>query len=110
LRDFVWVGDCVRAALWTLQDPTAPSGLYNVGSGTARSFLDQAKIVFNEMGVEPNIEFVDLPANLRGKYQYYTCADMRKFRAAGFACASTTLEEGLRRYVHGYVEAEDSFC
>jgi len=104
------VGDCVRAALWALQDPTALSGLYNVGSGTARSFLDQAKIVFNEMGVEPSIEFVDLPANLRGKYQYYTLADMRKIRAAGFAGASTTLEGGLRRYVHDYLEAEDNFC
>lgn len=110
LRDFVWVGDCVQAALWALQDPTAPSGLYNVGSGNARSFLDMAKIIFNEMGVEPNIEFVDLPANLRGKYQYYTCADMRKVRGAGFASASTALEDGLRRYVHDYLGAEDSFC
>ena len=110
LRDFVWVGDCVRAAVWALQAPTARSGLYNVGSGSARSFLDKAKIVFNEIGVEPSIEFVDLPANLRGKYQYYTCADMRKVRAAGFAGPSTTLEDGLRRYVHDYLEAEDSFC
>jgi ADP-L-glycero-D-manno-heptose 6-epimerase len=110
LRDFVWVEDCVRAALWALQDPTAPPGLYNVGSGTARSFLDMAKIVFNEMGVEPSIEFVGLPAYLRGKYQYYTCADMRKVRAAGFAGASTTLEDGLRRYVHDYLEAAERFC
>jgi ADP-L-glycero-D-manno-heptose 6-epimerase len=110
LRDFVWVGDCVRAALWVLQDPTAPSGLYNVGSGSARSFLDKAMIVFTEMGVEPSIEFVDLPANLRGKYQYNTCADMRKIRAAGFTGASTALEDGLRRYIHDYLEAVDNFC
>ena len=64
--------------------------------------------MFGEMGVEPNIEFVDLPANLRRKYQYYTCADMRKVRAAGFPGASTTLEDGLRRYVHDYLEADDS--
>jgi ADP-L-glycero-D-manno-heptose 6-epimerase len=110
VRDFVWVGDCVQATLWALQHPTAPSGLYNIGSGSARSFLDKAKIIFSEMHLEPNIEFVDLPANLRGKYQYYTCADMRRVRAAGFAYAPTTLEDGLKRYVHDYLEAEDSFC
>ena len=85
LRDFVWVGDCVRIALWALEEPGAPSGLYNVGSGTARSFLDKAKIMFEEMGAEPYVKFVDLPANLRGKYQYYTCASMDKAREASFA-------------------------
>ena len=110
LRDFVWVGDCVQVALWALQEASAPSGLYNVGSGIARSFLDQAKIMFKEMQVEPNIEFIDLPANLRDKYQYYTCADMRKLRAAGYSRASTALEEGLRRYVHDYLESGDGFC
>jgi ADP-L-glycero-D-manno-heptose 6-epimerase len=109
LRDFVWVGDCVDIALWALQDSSAPSGLYNVGSGTARSFLDQAKIMFEEMDVEPNVEFVDLPANLRGKYQYYTCADMGKICAAGFPGTLTSLEDGLRRYVRDYLDAGDAY-
>ena len=109
LRDFVWVGDCVDIALWAFQDSSAPSGLYNVGSGTARSFLDQAKIMFEEMDVEPNVEFVDLPANLRGKYQYYTCADMGKIRASGFPGTLTSLEDGLRRYVREYLDAGDAY-
>lgn len=110
MRDFVWVGDCVRLALWALEDPAAPSGLYNVGSGAARSFLDKANIIFKEMGVEPKVEFVDLPANLRGKYQYYTRANMDKARGAGFAAPSTSLEEGLRLYVRDYLETADPYC
>jgi ADP-L-glycero-D-manno-heptose 6-epimerase len=107
LRDFVWVEDCVRLALWALESPGAPSGLYNAGSGIARSFLEMAKIMFKEMGVEPNVEFVDLPANLRGKYQYYTCASMEKAREAGFAAPATALEDGLRVYIRDYLEAAD---
>ena len=87
LRDFVWVGDCVRVALWALQEPGAQSGLYNVGSGTARTFLDKAKIMFAEMGVAPNVDFIDLPAALRSKYQYYTCGSIDKLRLAGYAGA-----------------------
>jgi ADP-L-glycero-D-manno-heptose 6-epimerase len=109
LRDFVWVGDCVNVARWALEEPSAPSGLYNVGSGVARSFIDKARITFREMGMEPQIEFIDLPANLRGKYQYYTCASTDKLRAAGYAKPLTSLEDGLRYYVRGYLEAEDRF-
>jgi ADP-L-glycero-D-manno-heptose 6-epimerase len=110
LRDFVWVGDCVQVALWALSHPAGKSGLYNVGSGQPRSFLDKAKIMFKEMGVEPNIDFLDMPLNLKGKYQYYTCANMNKIRAAGFSTALTNLEQGLRLYVHDYLETADAFC
>ena len=109
MRDFVWVGDCVRIALWALEDPGAPSGLYNAGSGAARSFLDKARIIFNVMGVEPDVEFVDLPANLKYKYQYYTKANLEKLRNGGFAPKMTTLEDGLRTYVREYLEAPDPF-
>jgi len=109
LRDFVWVGDCVNIALWALLNGAAPSGLYNVGSGAARSFLDKAKIVFAEMGVAPKIEFIDLPANLRGKYQYFTCANMDKLRAAGFNQDLTPLEDGLRLYVRDFLEKADPY-
>jgi ADP-L-glycero-D-manno-heptose 6-epimerase len=110
LRDFVWVGDCVDVALWALKDQSAASGLYNVGSGVARSFYDKARIMFAELGVDPKIEFIDLPANLKGKYQYYTCASLDKLRAAGYNQSMTSLENGLRKYVQGYLEATDPFC
>ncbi len=110
MRDFVWVGDCVNVALWALNDALAPSGLYNVGSGVARPFLDKAKILFAEMGIEPNVEFIDLPENLRGKYQYFTCGEMTKLREAGFAKPLTSLEAGLRMYVRDYLDASDHFC
>ena len=109
-RDFVWVGDCVRVVTWLMQDQGAPSGLYNVGAGRARSFLEKAKIIFHEIGVEPNFEFVELPANLKGKYQYYTCANMDKLRVAGFSKPLTSLEDGLRIYIHDYLESADVFC
>ncbi len=109
LRDFVWVGDCVNVARWALEDASAPSGLYNVGSGVARSFADKARIAFRELGMEPRIEFIDLPANLKGKYQYYTCASTEKLRAAGFKTPLTGLEEGLRLYIGDYLETADRF-
>jgi len=109
MRDFAWVDDCVRIALWALQEQSAPSGLYNVGSGTARTFLDKAKIMFAELGVEPNVEFVDIPATLRGKYQYFTCANMDKLRATGFAQPLTSLEDGLRMYIRDYLETSDAY-
>ncbi len=109
LRDFVWVGDCVQVALWALRDPGAQSGLYNVGSGTARAFLEMAKIVFAEMDAVPNVEFIDLPAELRGKYQYYTCGSIDKLRSAGYAQPSTSLEDGLKLYVGNYLETADGY-
>jgi len=107
LRDFVWVGDCVGVVRWALA--AAPSGLYNVGSGTARSFREKAEIMFAEMGVPAAIDYVDLPQNLRGKYQYYTCASLQKLRAAGYNAPMTSLEEGLARYLSDYLETADAF-
>jgi ADP-L-glycero-D-manno-heptose 6-epimerase len=109
LRDFVWVGDCVQIALWALEERGAPSGLYNVGAGAARTFLDKAKIIFEQMGAEPDVEFVDLPAHLLGKYQYYTCANLDKLRAAGFRASMTSLEDGLKIYVRDYLETVDPY-
>ena len=108
-RDFVWIGDCVNATLWALEDPAAQSGLYNVGSGVTRTFLDIATILFQQLGAEPDVEFIDMPDCLRPKYQYYTCARIDKLRAAGFAWPSTSLEDGLRRYVTEFLETDDPF-
>jgi ADP-L-glycero-D-manno-heptose 6-epimerase len=109
MRDFVWVGDCARVALWALEEQSAQCGLYNVGSGTARTFLDIAKIMFAELGVEPNVEFLDLPVNLRGKYQYYTLANMDKLRAARFTQTLTSLDDGIQLYVRDYLETADAY-
>jgi ADP-L-glycero-D-manno-heptose 6-epimerase len=107
-RDFVHVDDCVAAALWLLENPQV-SGLFNVGSGRARSFLDLARAVFAALGEPERIEFVDMPAELRGRYQYFTEAPLDRLRAAGFAAQATPLEEGVRRYVQDFLLAEDPY-
>jgi ADP-L-glycero-D-manno-heptose 6-epimerase len=98
LRDFVYVKDCVAAVRWLLENPTV-SGLFNVGTGAARSFLDLVEAVGAAVGHSPNVRFIDTPAELRDKYQYFTQADMTKLRAAGFDRRFHTLEEGVRDFV-----------
>lgn len=109
LRDFVWVDDCVDVTLWALRTEGVKSGLYNVGSGTARSFLDKARIVFAALNVPEQVEFIDLPDNLKGKYQYYTCATLDKLSAAGYNRPMTRLEDGLTEYCNAYLAAPDRY-
>jgi len=98
LRDFVFVDDCVDHMLWLRQHPQA-AGIYNSGTGRARTFLDLVKAVFTALKLEPQIEFIEMPASLSKQYQNYTQADMSKLRAAGYDAPSTSLEEGVDRYV-----------
>lgn len=107
-RDFVWVGDCVAAMLWLLDQPRV-SGLFNVGSGQARSFLDLTRAVFAALGQDPRVEWADTPVEIREKYQYFTEARMERLRAAGFAAPATPLEEGVRRYVQDFLLREDPY-
>ena len=102
VRDFVFVKDAVDVTLFCGENPKA-SGLFNCGTGKARSWNDLAKAVFAAMGLEPNIEFIEMPPALRSKYQYFTQAEMGKIRAAGYAQAFTSLEDGIREYVQGYL-------
>ena len=95
LRDFVHVGDCVGHMLWLAKHPH-PGGLYNSGTGTTRSFLDLARAVFAAVGRTPNVEFVDMPADLAAQYQNYTRAEMGKLRAVGCGVLPTPLELGVR--------------
>jgi ADP-L-glycero-D-manno-heptose 6-epimerase len=104
MRDFVHVDDCVAIALWLLDHPGV-SGLFNCGTGTARSFADLARAVFTAMGREPRIEYVPMPEDLRGKYQYFTEAPMAKLRQSGFQPAPTGLEQGVASYVAWLREA-----
>lgn len=108
LRDFVWVGDIVAVILWMLQNPHV-NGIYNVGTGQARSFYDLAKATWAAMGKEPKIGFKDMPETLRDKYQYYTQADLTHLRNAGFIQPMTSLEEGVRQYVQNYLNKEDMY-
>ncbi len=108
MRDFVHVDDCVDAMLWLLDNPRA-SGLFNIGTGRARSFLDLVNAMFAAMGRAPDIQFVDVPADLKGKYQYFTEAPIDRLRAAGWNGQSTTLEEGVRRYVQDFLMQADPY-
>lgn len=99
LRDFVYVKDVARVILWLMKHQPE-SGLYNVGTGKARSFYDLADNTFKAMGRETDIEFIDTPVNIRDKYQYFTEANIQKLRNAGYHEPFTTLEDGTRDYVN----------
>jgi ADP-L-glycero-D-manno-heptose 6-epimerase len=103
LRDFVYVKDVTEVCLWLLRTRKS-SGIYNLGSGTARTFLDLANNVFLSLGKHPNIEFIDTPADIRDKYQYFTEAKMEKLKNAGCDIKFTSLEEGINDYVVNYLE------
>ncbi len=103
LRDFVFVGDCVNHMLWLWRN--GPSGLYNSGSGTPRSFLDLATAVFAALGLPARISFIDMPADLARQYQSYTCAEMSKLRGAGGTISATDLETGVAETVR-WLEGE----
>lgn len=102
LRDFIYVRDVAKVCCWMMHH-TIPSGLYNLGTGKARSFEDLAKATFAGMGQEPRIEYIDMPEDIRDKYQYFTEADMQKLREAGYTDAFTSLEEGVKDYVENFL-------
>jgi ADP-L-glycero-D-manno-heptose 6-epimerase len=108
MRDFVYVRDCVDVMLWLLDNPRV-SGLFNVGTGRARSWLDLARALFDAMNRPGEVEFVELPSRLAHHYQYCTEARMSRLRAAGYDREFTSLEDGVRRYVHHYLATDDPF-
>ena len=111
LRDFIYVKDVV-AAMIELADPdkSAFSGIYNLGTGKARTFLDLTNATFNAMGVTPNIEFIEMPEALQGQYQYFTEAHTRKLMTALPGFEFTSLEAGVRDYVQNYLMKENPHC
>ncbi len=102
-RDFIYVKDLVKVNHWLMSTLPSPNGLYNLGTGIARPFLDLATATFLAMGKTPDISFIDTPADIRDKYQYFTEADMSKLRAAGYEHPFATLEEGIEDYVKNYL-------
>ena len=102
LRDFVYVKDVVNVCLFLMENQPE-SGIYNLGSGTARTFLDLAKNTFINMEVTENISFIDTPEDIRDKYQYFTEADMSKLISQGYDTPFHTLEQGVQDYVSSYL-------
>lgn len=108
LRDFVYVKDVVRVILFLLESKPE-NGLYNLGTGGARTFLDLTKAVFDALNLTHNISFVDTPKKIRDKYQYYTQANISKLRKAGFASDFIDIERGVKDYVENYLLKEEMF-
>jgi ADP-L-glycero-D-manno-heptose 6-epimerase len=107
-RDFIWVGDVVDVLAWLLATPGV-SGLFNLGTGTARSYLDLAHAVCDAAGRPRAVAFIDMPASLRGQYQSFTEAPMARLRAAGYSGRFTPLEEGVRRYVQDFLATPNPY-
>ncbi len=106
VRDFVYVKDAVEETLWFGEHPEV-SGIFNCGTGQVRTWKDLVSAVFCAMGRQPNIQFIDMPEHLRGKYQYHTQADLTKLRAAGYTRPFMSLEDGITDYVQNFLMKEE---
>lgn len=107
-RDFVYVKDCTRAILWLLDNP-AVCGIFNIGSGQARSFLDIANAFAKVVGLPIDVEFIEMPETIRDRYQYFTQADMSKLRGHGMTMPFMTLEDGIADYATAYLARENRY-
>jgi len=108
LRDFIYVKDVVKVMLWLFDHPEV-QGLFNVGTGKARSFADLANAVFVACDKQPQLKFIDTPLEIRDKYQYFTQAEISKLENAGYDGGFTSLEDGVKDYVQAYLQNEDPF-
>jgi ADP-L-glycero-D-manno-heptose 6-epimerase len=108
LRDFVYVKDVIKICYWLMQHQPA-SGIYNLGTGKARSFDDLVKSTFAGLDLEPRIEYIDMPEDIRNTYQYFTEAKMDKLRRAGYMDDFYTLERGVDDYVRHYLSTGKRF-
>jgi len=106
LRDFVYVKDCIDVMWWLFNNPAA-NGIFNLGTGKARTWNDLIKAVFVAMGIKTNIEYIEMPESLRNQYQYFTEAKMDKLKAAGCPVAFSSLEDSVRDYVVNYLQKPD---
>src|SRR6187431_1984150 len=107
-RDFIYVDDTVAVMRWLLATPSV-SGIFNVGTGKARSFRDMIVAMFAAMGRKPHIEYIDMPEQVRGQYQYFTESDVSNLRQAGYNSGFTPLEEAVGKYVSGYLDQPDRY-
>jgi ADP-L-glycero-D-manno-heptose 6-epimerase len=102
VRDFVYVKDAVAMTIHIAENPTA-NGLFNIGTGTPRTWIDLATALFRALDREPVIEFIDMPEHIRNQYQYHTCADVSRLKATGWNAPATPLEEAVTDYVRNYL-------
>jgi ADP-L-glycero-D-manno-heptose 6-epimerase len=107
-RDFIYVEDAVAVLRWLL-DRSSVNGIFNVGTGKAESFRDMIMAMFAALGRAPNIEYMDMPAAIRGQYQYFTQASTERLRRAGYDGQFTPLKNAVERYVSGYLDCVDRF-
>lgn len=101
-RDFIYVADAVEASLWLLDNPRV-NGVFNVGTGIARTWNDLASAMFKALDKSENISYIEMPENLKNQYQYHTLADVSKLRAAGYENKFMTLEDSIHDYVQNYL-------
>ncbi len=107
-RDFVYVKDAAAMTLHLAETESA-GGLYNVGAGVARTWVDLANALFSALHLPPQIEFIEMPESIRRQYQYYTCADIAKVRATGYAAPTTTLDDAVKDYAVNYLQSGARF-
>src|SRR6516162_8184058 len=107
-RDFIYVDDVVRVVMWLLATPQV-TGLFNVGTGKARSFKDLMHSAYGALGLKPNIQYIDMPESIRGSYQYFTQAEVDRLRGAGYNGGFTALEDAVAAYVGSYLDRADRF-
>jgi ADP-L-glycero-D-manno-heptose 6-epimerase len=107
-RDFIYVDDVVRVTMWLLATPSV-SGLFNVGTGNARSFREMMVAAYAALGASPNIQYIDMPEQIRGSYQYFTQSEVDRLRGAGYNGGFTTLEDAVELYVKGFLDRADRF-
>jgi ADP-L-glycero-D-manno-heptose 6-epimerase len=107
-RDFVYVDDAVAVMQWLLATPQV-SGIFNVGTGQARSFREMIEAMFSALGRGPKIDYVDMPVSIREQYQYFTQAQTANLRRAGYNAGFTSLEDAVRRYVTGFLDRPDRY-
>jgi ADP-L-glycero-D-manno-heptose 6-epimerase len=103
LRDFIYVQDAVDMTLFFFDNPNL-SGLFNIGTGEARTWNDLVIAVFVAMGCRPNVEYIDMPESILNQYQYFTQADISKLRSAGYGRQITSLEDAISDYVQNYLQ------
>lgn len=107
-RDFIYVDDVVRVVMWLLAAKNV-NGIFNVGTGTARSFKDLIVAAYGALGMKPNIEYIDMPEKIRGSYQYFTQASVERLIGAGYNGGFTALEDSVASYVKGFLDQPDPY-